>query len=97
MKKVILTTNNSHLGTVTVNAEKLNTELRSKLLTGIVHFSFKKKDGSVREAFGTLHPDKIVIPESGQKINGNPTLGTYFDLEANAWRSYTIANLIAVY
>ncbi len=97
MEKVILTIDSYHVKFVGAGVETLNKELRERLLTSVVHFSFKKKDGSIREAFGTLHPEKIIIPESGQKINENPTIGTYFDLEANAWRSYTIANLIAVY
>lgn len=101
MEKVILTTDIITLDTTTkviqLTSQELNATLREKFLAGIVHFTFQKKDGSLREAFGTLHPEKIIIPEGGQKVNENPTIGTYFDIEANAWRSYTIANLIAIY
>ena len=75
---------------------RLNDELRVKLLTGIVHFSFTKKDGSLREAYGTLQQDRIEIP-AGESAAPNPAVATYFDLEVKAWRSYTIANLIAIY
>jgi len=97
MKKVILTNENLEVSFSFDNSPctELNDTLRVKMLTGIVHFSFQKKDGSLREAYGTLQQDKITIPAGDSKPN--EAIGTYFDLEANAWRSYTIANLIAIY
>ncbi len=98
MKKVILTNQPSLLEIIKPEEPlypSLNEILRDRLLKGIVHFSFQKKDGSLREAYGTLQQDKITIPAGDSKPN--EAIGTYFDLEANAWRSYTIANLVAVY
>lgn len=94
MKKVILT-NGDILEFQTRTPDELNDVLRVKLLGGIVHFSFQKKDGTTREAFGTLAQDRITIPAGESKPND--AVATYFDIEANAWRSYTIANLIAIY
>lgn len=58
-----------------------------------VSFSFKKVDGSLRLANGTLRAD--ALPES--KGSDRPTnfgLFVYFDLDANAWRSAKVENLI---
>lgn len=97
MKKVILTSP-PHRSSIIFedNAPSdLNDTLRVKMLTNIVHFSYQKKDGSLREAFGTLQADKITTPVGEGKPN--EAIGTYFDLEANAWRSYVVANLVAIY
>lgn len=100
MKKVILTTDSNNVSVVVSPVGFLHEQLRDKMLAGIVQFSFTKKDGSVRAAYGTIHPDKIGDVQPAAKdivVNPNATTGTYFDLDANAWRSYTIANLIAIY
>lgn len=96
MKKVIVSVSKDAVEVAGATTGALNILLRERMLAGIVHFSFQKKDGSIREAFGTLHKDRITIT-SGEAATPNPLVGTYFDLEANAWRSYTIANLIAIY
>lgn len=94
--KNIITTDNKHLDITPVDCATLNGILREKLLTSIVHFSFTKKDGTLRDAFGTLKQDKITIP-AGESSAPNTAVGTYFDIEANGWRSYIIANLVAIY
>lgn len=96
MKKVIVSVSKDGFGIVIGTPEIINKALRERLIAGIVHFSFTKKDGSLRDAFGTLHKDRITIT-AGESATPNPLVGTYFDLEANAWRSYTIANLVAIY
>ena len=67
---------------------------RGWLQTTTVTFSYWKKDGSIREAHGTLCPD--LIPES-QRPSGNPSPVTrnhsffpYYDLTSQAWRSFDI-------
>jgi hypothetical protein len=61
--------------------------LRSRLRNGAVTFSFRKTDGSLRRALGTL--DLTRIPESGKPKGGSapPGVTTFFDLEKSAWRS----------
>lgn len=97
MKKVILTSDSSHVEIIGGNAVALNDSLRTKLTEGIAHFAFQKKDGSIREAFGTVQAERIAIPSGEGPKTNQETTGVYFDLGSNAWRSYTIANLIAVY
>jgi hypothetical protein len=96
MRKNIMTSDSKHLDIVPVSTQVLNEILRERLLTSTVHFSFTKKDGTLRDAFGTLKADKITTP-AGESSAPNPAVGTYFDIEANGWRSYIIANLVAIY
>ena len=54
-----------------------------------VSFSFMKKDGTMRNAVGTLHMD--LIPEGMKPKDSSANFVgdnlKYFDLEKNAWRS----------
>lgn len=64
-------------------------KLAAKMKKGVVSFSFTKIDGSIRKAIGTL---KYALATVG-KESSNSVL-TYFDLEANGWRSAKIENII---
>jgi len=62
------------------------------LLTRNVEFIYLKKDGTERSAFGTLSPE--MIPASaGTGRKQNDTTQSYFDLEANDWRTFIKTNL----
>lgn len=73
-----------------------NIKLKAKMKKGIARFYYRKVNGELREAFGTLS-DKLTpeTKEAGRKANN--TLFTYFDTEREEWRSFKIANLINVY
>ncbi len=64
-------------------------ELKEFLHLGEVSFIFEKKDGTKREALGTLKND--LIPEDMKPVenhlNPKATNPKYFDLEKNGWRS----------
>ena len=69
------------------------------LRNGVVTFSFWKKDGSIREAKGTTHP--LLIPEdmkptsdSSLKGRANYSAISFFDLDKQDWRSFSITNFI---
>ena len=64
---------------------------------GKTEFSFLKKDGSTRHAFGTRNLD-LIPSESWPKNSSIPSVTNvvkYFDLEKNAWRSFQAVSLIA--
>lgn len=73
-------------------------ELKKKLHEGPVKFSYKKKDGSIREALGTLKLD--IIPEEHHPKNNdsagyNVVMFTrYYDLNSAGWRSFRNDSLI---
>lgn len=69
-------------------------DLRIKLKAGPVRFAFRKKDGSLRLAYGTLDLSKI--PQENQPKGGEVSdkIFPFFDLEKFAWRSISIGQLI---
>jgi hypothetical protein len=63
-------------------------DLKQILQMEKAHFEYKKKDGTIREAFGTLQ--FAYIPEDQQPKSNSDyeyTNFRYFDLGKNAWRS----------
>lgn len=59
------------------------------LKNGIVTFRFRKLDGSIRLAIGTLQRD-ILATKPIRKSDGSssPMVQVFWDLEKNAWRSF---------
>lgn len=59
----------------------------------IVEFYFVKKDGTVRQAFGTLQDD-IILPLIKDTSNRepNPELVTYYDCVKKSFRSFRKEN-----
>ena len=60
-----------------------------------VKFEFVKKDGTIREANGTLHPvilDEYVKGTGTAKVRHDVV--KYFDLDKNQFRSFNAMNLI---
>lgn len=70
-------------------------DLKNKLKSGPVKFAFRKKDGSLRLAYGTL--DMKDIPSDQQPKSGNeasPKILPFYDLEKFAWRSVSVGQLV---
>lgn len=76
--------------------------LESKMLEQAVKFAYTKKDGSRRDAVGTLKREKMVQEDGklwepvGVERPDVPTLVKYWDLTVQAWRSFNVFNLVAV-
>ena len=59
----------------------------------IVEFFFVKKDGTLRQAFGTLQDDIILhLIKDTSNRQPNPYLVTYFDTEKSEFRSFKKVN-----
>lgn len=76
--------------------------LESKMLEQAVKFQFRKKDGTIRDAVGTLRRDlmkqedgTIWEPKGPQKPECPTTIG-YFDLEKQMWRSFICTEFIGL-
>lgn len=78
--------------------KKVNaSELHEMLCKGKVKFQYKKNDGSVRTAMGTLKSDLITKkPAGGQNKVKDAGYVTYFDLEKDWWRCFAESKLIGV-
>lgn len=57
----------------------------------VVNFTYRKVDGAIREAVGTL--ETVPMPKGGFR-KPNHSLLTYFDLQQNDWRCAKVENLI---
>lgn len=65
-------------------------KLTYKMKSANVEFIYKKVDGSLRKAIGTLNVD---YKSTGERPT-NFGVFTYFDVEADGWRSAKAENLI---
>jgi len=72
-----------------------NFKLRKAMASKIVRFYFRKIDGSIREAFGTL-AENIVPPTQGGDRKRNESCQVYYDTEKADWRCFKKANLISI-
>ncbi len=83
------------------NSLEITIAIVDRMRSGIAHFFFKKADGTMREAYGTLAPECMPPvnyegTEGKAAQAGNPGVQRYYDLGANAWRAFTIANAVAL-
>ena len=66
-------------------------KLRIRMRMGVVRFKFRKVDGTIRNALGTLMEGYFEVNGSGKP---NYSVQTYFDVEKGHFRSFQINNLI---
>ena len=72
--------------------------LKDKMRNGIAHFVFQKKDGSLREAWGTTNRSLAEKYINGNGVTREAYATTaYFDVEVGGWRSFRWENLVMVY
>jgi hypothetical protein len=73
-------------------------ELKDKLNKGIAHFIFIKKNGEVREAWGTTSPsfvEKYIKGTGKTREEYNTTV--FFDIDKCGWRSLRWESIIKVF
>lgn len=73
----------------------MNNQLKQAMLNKEVRFCFRKNDGNIRHAIGTLKEDLLPMI----KGNGKPTpihLQLYFDMEKKSFRSFKKECLISM-
>lgn len=70
-----------------LNREERNDFIK-KLQKNIVIFRYKKRDGSIRKAEGTLHPKFLPPPKSDKEFVRPEYQIVYYDLEKKSWRSF---------
>lgn len=74
-------------------------QLIALLKKGVVKFTFKKKDGSLRTAIGTRNLN-VASEKLGynvpapQNLGSNPT--AFYDLEKDAWRSFSWGSVVSI-
>ena len=72
--------------------------LKEKLRNGVAHFIFVKKNGEVREAFGTTNAAVAAKYTNGNGISREHFKTTaYFDIEKGEWRSFRWESIVKVF
>lgn len=76
--------------------------LQEKMLDEAVRFCFKKKDGTIRDAVGTLKRE-LMVQEDGTiwtpKEDSKPEpmdIIRFFDCVKGMWRSFTVVKFIGI-
>lgn len=73
-------------------------ELKNKLNNGVAHFLYTKKNGEIREAWGTTNPTLATKYTNGRGCSREMYATTaYFDIEKSAWRSFRWENIVKVF
>lgn len=70
-----------------------NFKLKARMRVGIAKFYFRKIDGTIREAYGTLK-ETLTPMVKGVSRKQNESVQVYFDTEKQEWRSFKKANLL---
>lgn len=71
-----------------------NIKLRALLHKKVVEFYFKKTDGTLRQAFGTLMSNRIPETKGTKKAADNCQV--YWDCEKEEWRCFKKCNLMKI-
>lgn len=73
---------------------KSRKRMRRELRDNIVTFKFKKRNGEIRTAHGTLHPDYLPKLRGGAPRPEHQMV--YYDLDKNSWRSFRSYSFIKI-
>lgn len=86
----------------TFNLLVLLDELKKRMKDDVTHFTFKKKDGTVRQAYGTRASEVIVrhegamLPPDEKKQRQSFGTFPYYDIERQAWRCFKLDGLMDI-
>ena len=80
-----------------IKAQMIET-LKNKMANGVAHFVFKKKNGELREAWGTIQSNIASAKTNGRgESRENYFTTAYFDIEKGDWRSFRWETLVKVF
>lgn len=77
---------------------------RDAISNGFARFTYRKQDGTFRQALGTRAPSLIPVDKlpKGDMADGAATWEDnvktipYFDLDKNEWRSFSVLNFVSL-
>ena len=78
-------------GVLNMSARK---RMRKELRDNIITFKFKKRNGEIRTAHGTLHPSYLPKLKGGAPRPEHQMV--YYDLDKNSWRSFRSYSFIKI-
>ena len=72
--------------------------LKVKLQSGVAHFLYMKKDGTLREAWGTCASNLMKSTQNGRGLSGDQVNTVkYWDTMSGGYRSLRYENLVQVF
>ena len=72
--------------------------LKVKLQSGVAHFLYMKKDGTLREAWGTCASNLMKATQTGRGLSGDQVNTVkYYDVMVGGYRSLRFENLVQVF
>ena len=72
--------------------------LKGKLQSGVAHFIYMKKDGTLREAWGTCAGNLMRATQNSRGLSGDQVNTVkYYDVMAGGYRSMRYENLVQVF
>ena len=72
--------------------------LKAKMQSGIAHFIYMKKDGSIRETWGTCSGNLMRATQNGRGLSGDQVNTVkYYDVMVGGYRSLRYENLVQVF
>ena len=72
--------------------------LKAKLQSGVAHFRYMKKDGTLREAWGTCSGNLMRATQNGRGLSGDQVNTVkYYDVMVGGYRSLRYENLVQVF
>ena len=72
--------------------------LKVKLQSGVAHFLYMKKDGTLREAWGTCASNLMKATQNGRGLSGDQVNTVkYWDTMSGGYRSLRYENLVQVF
>lgn len=72
-----------------------NHKLKTAMKKGITQFFFRKVNGEIRQAFGTLKSELLPATQ-GTGRKANDSVQVYFDTDCQEYRSFKRCNLLSI-
>ena len=73
-------------------------QLKEQLRNGVAHFLYIKKNGEIREAWGTTNASLAYKYTNGRGVSREIYSTTaYFDIEKSSWRSFRWESIVKVF
>lgn len=66
----------------------------SRLKSSVVNFTYRKANGELREAIGTLRDGNFQYETKGSNRKEKPDVISYYDLGVQGWRAFRIERLV---
>ena len=79
-----------------LHAAWMRFKIRIALKNGLAYFTYKKANGELRDAIGTLFERNFNYTSKGSQRKENFSVVKYWDVVSQGWRSFRIDRLVLI-